>query len=126
MFIQAIALIATATAVVSYPILGAALVREGLSEDVARHVARHVWRIRVALALVGTSVTVWPALLPAPRDQFESMGIGLTLVKKVVESYGGRVWVASEVGKGSTFSFTFPRRRAPATVPAVPETESRR
>lgn len=42
------------------------------------------------------------------RDEFESTGLGLTLVKKIVEHYGGRVWVASEVGRGSTFFFTFP------------------
>lgn len=46
----------------------------------------------------------------APRDEFESTGVGLTLVKKIVEHYGGRVWVVSEVGKGSTFFFTLPKQ----------------
>ena len=45
----------------------------------------------------------------APRDQFESTGVGLALVKKIVEMYGGEVWLESEVGKGSTFFFTLPR-----------------
>ena len=45
----------------------------------------------------------------APRDQRESTGIGLAIVKKIVELYGGNVWVESEVGKGSTFFFTFPK-----------------
>ncbi|PKM77900.1 MAG: hypothetical protein CVU90_04075 [Firmicutes bacterium HGW-Firmicutes-15] len=41
-----------------------------------------------------------------PRDEFESTGIGLTIVKKIVEIYGGKVWVESKVGEGSTFHFT--------------------
>ncbi len=41
-----------------------------------------------------------------PRDQHESTGVGLALVKKIVEQYEGKVWLESEVGKGSTFYFT--------------------
>ncbi len=43
------------------------------------------------------------------RDQFESTGVGLALVKKIVDMYGGRVWVESRVGQGSTFFFTLPK-----------------
>ncbi len=42
------------------------------------------------------------------RDEFESTGIGLTIVKKIVELYNGTVWVESQLGQGTTFCFTLP------------------
>jgi signal transduction histidine kinase len=42
----------------------------------------------------------------APRDEVESTGIGLSIVKKIVELYHGKVWVESKVGEGTTFFFT--------------------
>lgn len=44
-----------------------------------------------------------------PRDEFESTGVGLTLIKKIIEQYDGKIWIESVVGKGTTFIFTIPK-----------------
>ncbi|MBT4511658.1 MAG: GHKL domain-containing protein [Chloroflexi bacterium] len=44
-----------------------------------------------------------------PRDETESTGIGLSIVKRIIEMHGGEVWVESKVGEGSTFSFSIPK-----------------
>jgi signal transduction histidine kinase len=54
--------------------------------------------------------------LSSDRQRHPGLGLGLALAKQVVELHGGKIWVESEPGKGSTFSFSLPQ----PPVPGVP------
>ena len=73
----------------------------------------------VEISVSDTGIGIAPEDQPKVFEEFrqvggdyahkkEGTGLGLTLAKKFVELHGGRIWVESEVGKGSRFTFTLP------------------
>jgi signal transduction histidine kinase len=78
----------------------------------------------VEIAVSDTGVGIAPEEQGAVFEEFrqvgadyakksEGTGLGLALARKFVELHGGRIRVTSELGKGSTFTFTIPERPDP-------------
>jgi signal transduction histidine kinase len=73
---------------------------------------------RAEVSVTDTGVGIAPEDQAAVFEEFrqvgtadkkvEGTGLGLTLSRKFVELHGGRIWVESELGRGSTFTFTLP------------------
>jgi len=76
----------------------------------------------VVVAVIDQGRGIMPDDLPKLFQRFyrttaerrtEGLGLGLYITRLLVEAHGGRIWVESEVGKGSTFTFTLPITRTP-------------
>jgi len=72
---------------------------------------------RVIVRVIDTGCGIPPDRLTAIFEDFvttkrRGLGLGLAISRKIVDQLGGRIAVASEVGKGTTFTLDFPRHRA--------------
>jgi GAF domain-containing protein len=84
----------------------------------------------VEVSVTDTGVGIAPEDQDAVFEEFrqvgtadkkvEGTGLGLALSRKFIELHGGRIWVESQEGRGSTFTFTLPVRREPTSEEAAP------
>jgi signal transduction histidine kinase len=82
---------------------------------------RNRWTDSIEVSVSDSGIGIAPEDQEAIFEEFrqvgtaakkiEGTGLGLALSRKVIELHGGRIWVKSRVGEGSTFTFTIPVRR---------------
>ena len=90
---------------------------EGGRIDVSARLDDHVAEVSVADTGIGIAPTDQEAVFEEFRQvgtadkKAEGTGLGLALSRKFIELHGGRIWVKSALGTGSTFMFTLPMRR---------------
>jgi signal transduction histidine kinase len=90
---------------------------EGGRIDVDARLHDHVAEVSVADTGIGIAPADQAAVFEefrqvgTPDKKAEGTGLGLALSRKFIELHGGRIWVKSDLGTGSTFTFTLPVRR---------------
>jgi PAS domain S-box-containing protein len=86
-------------------------------KDTAVHITisatelEHHWQFAIADNGIGISAEYFEKIFVIfqrlhKKEEFSGTGIGLAITKKVIETYGGQIWVASKPGEGTTFYFT--------------------
>lgn len=91
------------------------------------HIAYHPGKAEVVVSISDTGIGIAPKDHAAVFEQFKQVGdtltdkpkgtgLGLPICKEIIEHHGGRIWLDSDIGRGSTFSFAIP----------VQQTETRR
>ena len=89
-------------------------------------------QLRVVVHVCDEGTGIAPEHLPHIFDRFylteiseEGVGLGLYICKELVQAMGGEIWVVSEVGQGSTFSFALPMEARRTAVALRPDTDLR-
>jgi signal transduction histidine kinase len=71
-------------------------------------VAVHDTGIGIPEEEIGRIFLKFQQIVPAKGEKIKGTGLGLTTVKQIILAHGGKVWVTSQAGQGSTFYFTLP------------------
>jgi len=88
----------------------------------------------IIVSIIDTGMGIAPEDQPKVFEKFKQVGdtltnkpkgtgLGLTISKEIVEHHGGRIWVESEIGKGSTFSFALPIKSKTARHGELPHVD---